>query len=365
MAQQQSCPPPRRPTKEDPLPESANRLFVVPLVLFGLLGLVAAAVPAIAMTRRSRSAPAATVSSLTPASRRQPATANEWHDRADALFQRADLAGALDAIQTSIELLEPEALAADAAESPRLSLAHAHLLQGRVLEALPPTRCAGGTCTEHAANAYRRALIRAPEGAAQLPEAERALRRVSGSLDGASAPYVAALFDEYAGNFDAALSRLDYKAPALVAQAVRDVVLGEREQRQQQPPLLGSVLDAGCGTGLVGVELRPMARRLVGVDLSGGMLAQACLAHATPRTLGIEPPSPHLQPPTLPSPYIAGARAERGVRRAAPGGAGGVPAALHSARCRHAWLPGQHAAHVSATTRGFTPASLPASSERA
>ncbi len=35
------------------------------------------------------------------------------------------------------------------------------------------------------------------------------------------------------------------------------------------------VLDAGCGTGLCGPLLRPYASRLVGVDLSGGMLDHA------------------------------------------------------------------------------------------
>jgi predicted TPR repeat methyltransferase len=35
------------------------------------------------------------------------------------------------------------------------------------------------------------------------------------------------------------------------------------------------VLDAGCGTGLCGSYLAPYARRLTGVDLSAGMLAQA------------------------------------------------------------------------------------------
>ena len=35
------------------------------------------------------------------------------------------------------------------------------------------------------------------------------------------------------------------------------------------------VLDAGCGTGLCGPLIAPYARRLVGVDLSEGMLAQA------------------------------------------------------------------------------------------
>ena len=36
-----------------------------------------------------------------------------------------------------------------------------------------------------------------------------------------------------------------------------------------------SILDAGCGTGLCGPLLRSKARRLVGVDLSSGMLAKA------------------------------------------------------------------------------------------
>ena len=35
------------------------------------------------------------------------------------------------------------------------------------------------------------------------------------------------------------------------------------------------VLDAGCGAGLCGPLIAPCARRLVGVDLSGRMLAQA------------------------------------------------------------------------------------------
>ena len=35
------------------------------------------------------------------------------------------------------------------------------------------------------------------------------------------------------------------------------------------------MLDAGCGTGLCGPLIAPYARRLVGVDLSERMLAQA------------------------------------------------------------------------------------------
>jgi predicted TPR repeat methyltransferase len=42
-----------------------------------------------------------------------------------------------------------------------------------------------------------------------------------------------------------------------------------------EPSLHFDVLDAGCGTGLCGAILAPFARRLVGVDLSEGMLAHA------------------------------------------------------------------------------------------
>lgn len=37
----------------------------------------------------------------------------------------------------------------------------------------------------------------------------------------------------------------------------------------------GDVLDLGCGTGLMGMELKSLASRLVGVDLSPQMIAQA------------------------------------------------------------------------------------------
>lgn len=79
--------------------------------------------------------------------------------------------------------------------------------------------------------------------------------------------YVRTLFDQFAESFDTHLADLDYRAPALLAQAVA-ARLGE-----PRDDLL--VLDAGCGTGLCGPLLRPYARHLIGVDLSAGMLARA------------------------------------------------------------------------------------------
>ena len=83
----------------------------------------------------------------------------------------------------------------------------------------------------------------------------------------ASDGFVRALFDPYSGDFDAHIARLEYRAPDLIAAAL-DRALG--------PERCGlDILDAGVGTGLCGPNLRPRARRLVGVDLSGGMIARA------------------------------------------------------------------------------------------
>jgi predicted TPR repeat methyltransferase len=78
--------------------------------------------------------------------------------------------------------------------------------------------------------------------------------------------YVRKFFDHYAPHFDESLARLQYRAPQLIA---------ERLTRSVTPSGTLEVLDAGCGTGLCGPLLKPFAARLVGVDLSVGMLAEA------------------------------------------------------------------------------------------
>jgi predicted TPR repeat methyltransferase len=78
--------------------------------------------------------------------------------------------------------------------------------------------------------------------------------------------YVEALFDDYAGRFERSLvDRLEYRAP-------RDVIgmIGEIGR-----PPGGTAYDLGCGTGLMGMELRSTVRRLEGVDVSEAMLAEA------------------------------------------------------------------------------------------
>lgn len=83
----------------------------------------------------------------------------------------------------------------------------------------------------------------------------------------ASDAYVENVFDTFAASFDSRLASLSYRAPALVADMV------ERSGIERSPRF--DVLDAGCGTGLCGPLLIAYARRLVGVDLSANMLAQA------------------------------------------------------------------------------------------
>ena len=83
----------------------------------------------------------------------------------------------------------------------------------------------------------------------------------------ASNDFIETTFDSFAASFEAKLARLSYRAPALIAAALRD--------RGLEPVRLLDVLDAGCGTGLCGAVVAPFARRLVGVDLSEGMLALA------------------------------------------------------------------------------------------
>jgi predicted TPR repeat methyltransferase len=81
--------------------------------------------------------------------------------------------------------------------------------------------------------------------------------------------YVQRLFDQYAARYDGALlEHLAYRAPALLREAVEHVAAG-------RPPRFAAMLDLGCGTGLAGAAFGPLVDRLVGVDLSPAMVAQA------------------------------------------------------------------------------------------
>jgi predicted TPR repeat methyltransferase len=83
----------------------------------------------------------------------------------------------------------------------------------------------------------------------------------------ASDGYVEKIFDDFAPSFDSKLTQLGYRAPRLI--------LAMLEDAGATPAKALDILDAGCGTGLCGPLIVPYARRLVGVDLSSGMLDRA------------------------------------------------------------------------------------------
>lgn len=86
---------------------------------------------------------------------------------------------------------------------------------------------------------------------------------LSGSTPGASSAYVADLFDTYADQFDDHLTgALQYRLPAIIAERVA-------------PYPLTSLLDLGCGTGLVGAALHPRIAVMDGIDIAPQMVRRA------------------------------------------------------------------------------------------
>lgn len=135
----------------------------------------------------------------------------------------------------------------------------------RALDALGVTLYMLGRQDE-SVGAYRDWLRREPDN--PIP------RHMLAACGGETAPpraddaYVREVFDRFAESFDEQLLKnLDYRAPQILVEALIGV-LGPAEAALD-------VLDAGCGTGLCGPLIKPHARRLDGVDLSGGMLEKA------------------------------------------------------------------------------------------
>jgi predicted TPR repeat methyltransferase len=83
----------------------------------------------------------------------------------------------------------------------------------------------------------------------------------------ASENFVRQSFDSFSKSFDEVLTGLNYKAPKYVGELVIDKLAESVEGYR--------ILDIGCGTGLCGPLIKPLASTLVGVDLSPGMLIKA------------------------------------------------------------------------------------------
>jgi len=119
--------------------------------------------------------------------------------------------------------------------------------------------------SDGAISAYRRALALQPDE----PTARHLLDALVGTRPERADPaYVTALFNDYAPRFEGHLvGELSYQIPALMRWLLTER-LGDAHR-------FDAHLDLGCGTGLVGAEMRELVGRLVGVDLSAEMLRRA------------------------------------------------------------------------------------------
>ena len=110
--------------------------------------------------------------------------------------------------------------------------------------------------------------------AASLSQENQSLQYISAALSQSKqlkqAPliYIEQLYNEYAPYYQQQLlKQLDYQVPKRFFQALNETL------NLDNPQL--NIVDLGCGTGLVGEQIKPMARNLIGVDIADNMLAIA------------------------------------------------------------------------------------------
>ena len=207
-----------------------------------------------------------------------PGYVDAWSNLGIAYYEERDLARSEKCCRKAIEICPDFANAwANLALTLRAkdSLEEALFALGRALELNPRQHNAALYYGQllyrldrlpQALEFYRNWLARSPDD----PIAQHMLAASGGTgcPSRASDAYVRSTFDDFAESFDRSLQLLQYRAPQLL----QDAVIA--------PGVLPStadleVLDLGCGTGLCGPLLRPMARHLVGVDLSPKMLSHA------------------------------------------------------------------------------------------
>ena len=168
---------------------------------------------------------------------------------AQAWFRHGQTLQALDRHAEALPSYE-RALALDAAQ-PQAWLNRADLLKhsGRTAEAIAAYR----TAITHGAERELVDFYLAPLEGGHAASAPRS--------------YVRGLFDDYAATFDAhLLGALRYHGHEILVDTLKAAAPARRFRR---------ALDLGCGTGLCGPLLKPLAAQVDGVDLSPQMIAQA------------------------------------------------------------------------------------------
>ena len=114
---------------------------------------------------------------------------------------------------------------------------------------------------DEAIASYKKAIEFKPD----YVEAKHLLAALTGeTTNSAPRAYVEKLFDEYASKFERSMfDKLEYKSPKKIV----DMIV-----RNNPDGSLGSILDLGCGTGLIGMKVKEFCTNLEGIDLSNSML---------------------------------------------------------------------------------------------
>ena len=125
-------------------------------------------------------------------------------------------------------------------------------------------------CCEYELNNEKEAIIFLEKAIDLNPNYEQATHLLSSlngnNLEKAPSSYVEELFDNYAENFENHLvKKLKYST-----KRVKDIILKYTNKKSFK-----SVLDLGCGTGLVGLEMKKISKKLTGVDISKKMIGKA------------------------------------------------------------------------------------------
>lgn len=173
----------------------------------------------------------------------RPDFADAWYNLSQALIKQGKVEEGVRANSRAVTLWPRNLLARD-------QVLHALLVLGE---------------REHAEKMYRSWLEEDPDN--EVARHHLAACANEPAPDRASDGYVEKVFDKFAASFEVKLESLRYRAPDLVAQALR-AAAGE-------PQAILNIVDAGCGTGLCGPLVKPWAKRLAGCDLSVGMLRRA------------------------------------------------------------------------------------------
>jgi predicted TPR repeat methyltransferase len=201
----------------------------------------AAACNNLGVALRGKGRHAEAIAAFREALRLRPDYADAWDHLGSVLQDEGQLDEAIAAHRKAIEL-KPDY--ADAFGN----LGHALKQQGLLDEAIA---------------AYREAVRLKPDS----PDWQHVLAALTGEHSATTpASYVRKLFDPYAAQFDEhLLGQLQYRVPQQLLETVLAVAPGRKFD----------TLDLGCGTGLCGMLFRPLARKMIGVDLSPAMIAKA------------------------------------------------------------------------------------------